>query len=91
MSVDEDQPDISQENYCRFPKNREAKLDFVRESTHRGLCLTAKWIDSRFGQVEKFDDLIITKEIPSYGFLPYAFGSDLIDSVLIDGELVPSY
>lgn len=36
-------------------------------------------------------NLIITKEIPSYGFLPYAFGSDLIDSVLIDGELVPSY
>ena len=33
-------------------------------------------------------NLIITKPIPSYGFLPYAFGSDLIDTVIIDGEVV---
>ncbi len=33
-------------------------------------------------------NLIITKEIPSYGFLPYAFGSDLIDTVLIEGKLI---
>ncbi len=32
--------------------------------------------------------LIITKEIPSYGFLPYAFGSNLIDTVLIEGKLI---
>ena len=30
-------------------------------------------------------NLIITKEIPSYGYLPYAFGSNLIDSVIING------
>lgn len=29
--------------------------------------------------------LIITKEIPSYGYLPYAFGSNLIDKVIIKG------
>ena len=33
-------------------------------------------------------NLIITKEIPSYGFLPYAFGSDLIDCVLINGKSI---
>ncbi len=33
-------------------------------------------------------NLIITKPIPSYGFLPYAFGSNLIDSVIINGEKV---
>jgi imidazolonepropionase len=33
-------------------------------------------------------NLIITKEIPSYSFLPYAFGSNLIDSVLINGKLI---
>ena len=33
-------------------------------------------------------NLIITKEIPSYGFLPYAFGTDLIDTVLIEGKLI---
>ena len=31
---------------------------------------------------------IITKEIPSYAFLPYAFGSDLIASVYVEGQLV---
>lgn len=30
-------------------------------------------------------NFIITKEIPSYGFLPYAFGSNLIDKVFING------
>ncbi|MCL4136521.1 UNVERIFIED_CONTAM: hypothetical protein GTU68_036802 [Idotea baltica] len=33
-------------------------------------------------------NLILTKEIPSYGFLPYAFGSHLIDTVFIDGEII---
>ncbi|MBI2720567.1 MAG: imidazolonepropionase [Bacteroidetes bacterium] len=32
-------------------------------------------------------NLIITKEINSYGFLPYAFGSDLIDAVIINGKM----
>ncbi|QCX39673.1 imidazolonepropionase [Aureibaculum algae] len=33
-------------------------------------------------------NLMITKEIPSYGFLPYAFGSNLIDTVFIDGKQI---
>ena len=33
----------------------------------------------------KVANLIITKEIPSYNYLPYAFGSNLIDSVIIKG------
>ena len=36
----------------------------------------------------KSASVIITKEIPSYGYLPYAFGSNLIDQVIIDGELI---
>lgn len=31
-------------------------------------------------------NFIITKHIPSYGFIPYSFGSNLIDSVYINGE-----
>lgn len=31
-------------------------------------------------------NLIITKEIPSYGYIPYAFGSHLIDHVYINGK-----
>ena len=33
-------------------------------------------------------NLIITKPIPSYGFLPYAFGSHLIDEVIINGKII---
>jgi len=32
--------------------------------------------------------VIVTKEIPSYGYLPYAFGSNLIDMVIIDGNII---
>jgi imidazolonepropionase len=35
-------------------------------------------------------NLIITKQVPSLAFLPYAFGSDNIDTVLIDGRPVRS-
>ena len=33
-------------------------------------------------------NLIITKAIPSYGYLPYAFGSNLIDEVIINGNKI---
>ena len=33
-------------------------------------------------------NLILTKEIPSYAFLPYSFGSNLIDKVFIDGKAI---
>ncbi len=36
----------------------------------------------------KMANLIITKQIPSYGYLPYAFGSNMIDTVIINGEEV---
>ncbi|MGZ3899421.1 MAG: imidazolonepropionase, partial [Bacteroidia bacterium] len=32
-------------------------------------------------------NLVITKEISSFGFLPYAYGSDLIDSVILNGKI----
>ena len=35
----------------------------------------------------KLANLIITKPINSYGFLPYAFGSDLIDTVILNGKI----
>ena len=36
----------------------------------------------------KVANVIITKPIPSYAFLPYAFGSNLIDKVILRGEVV---
>jgi len=38
--------------------------------------------------IGKRANLIITKPIPSVAYIPYAFGTNLIDSVLIDGKLV---
>lgn len=38
--------------------------------------------------VGKKANLIITKEIPSLAYLPYSFGSNLIDSIVVDGELL---
>ena len=36
----------------------------------------------------KSASVIITKKIPSYSYLPYAFGSNLIDQIIINGELI---
>jgi imidazolonepropionase len=36
----------------------------------------------------KMASLIITKDIPSFHFMPYAFGSNVIDKVMIKGEFI---
>jgi imidazolonepropionase len=38
--------------------------------------------------VGKKANLFITKKIPSYEFLPYAYGSNLIDRVILNGEII---
>jgi imidazolonepropionase len=35
----------------------------------------------------KVANLFITKKIPSYNFLPYAFGSDLIETIILKGRI----
>ncbi len=32
-------------------------------------------------------NIFITKEIPGYEFMPYAYGSDLIDTIILNGEV----
>ncbi len=46
-------------------------------------------LSERFGSlgIGKVANLIITKEIPSFDNLPYAFANDLIDSVLLNGRV----
>ena len=36
----------------------------------------------------KVANVFITKEIPSYEFMPYAFGSNLIETVILKGKIV---
>jgi imidazolonepropionase len=38
--------------------------------------------------IGKQASVFITKEIPSYSYLSYAFGSDLIETVIVNGELI---
>lgn len=38
--------------------------------------------------VGKKANLIFTKPIPSLAYLPYAFGSNLVDRVMINGEWI---
>ncbi|HUH52157.1 MAG TPA: imidazolonepropionase [Flavobacterium sp.] len=49
----------------------------------------AMGLESEVGSITKgkIANLIITKEIPNYYQIPYSFGTDLIDKVLINGEV----
>ena len=38
--------------------------------------------------IGKKANLFITKEIPSFEFMPYAYGSDMIDQVILNGEII---
>ena len=37
----------------------------------------------------KVANVFITKEIPTYEFMPYAFGSNLIETVILKGKIIP--
>jgi imidazolonepropionase len=39
----------------------------------------------------KVANVFITKEIPSYEFMPYAYGSNLIDKVILKGKVIEKY
>jgi imidazolonepropionase len=36
----------------------------------------------------KTANVFITKEIPSYSYLPYSFGSNLVETVILNGEII---
>jgi imidazolonepropionase len=50
----------------------------------------AMGIEETHGSIAKNKkaNVFITKEIPNYEFLPYAYGSDLIDTVILNGKIV---
>jgi imidazolonepropionase len=47
-------------------------------------------LSEEYGSITKGKkaNLIITKKIPSSEFLPYAYGSDKVETVIIDGKVV---
>lgn len=36
----------------------------------------------------KIANFFITKEVPNYQFLPYAYGSDLVDTIILNGNVI---
>ncbi|MGB1309273.1 MAG: imidazolonepropionase [Oceanihabitans sp.] len=50
----------------------------------------AMGISNQYGSISKGKkaNLIITKKVPSYNYLPYAFGESHIDSVIINGKTI---
>lgn len=50
----------------------------------------AMGIENEYGSITvgKKANLIITKKVPSYYYLPYAFGENHIDSVIINGKVI---
>lgn len=69
------------------------QLRMLPEETVNAMTLNsaaAMQLDTELGSltVGKRASLIITRPVPSLAYLPYAFGSDHIDTVLIDGTVV---
>ncbi len=50
----------------------------------------AMGISNMYGSITrgKKANIMITKSIPSYGFLPYAFGNNHIETVIINGQII---
>ena len=47
-------------------------------------------LDKDYGSIKrgKFASLFITKKIPSIAYIPYAFGSNLVESVMLKGKII---
>jgi imidazolonepropionase len=47
-------------------------------------------VENKVGSIQngKLANLIVTKDIPSLAYLPYAFGSQSIDKVMLAGEWI---
>ncbi|MDD4644581.1 MAG: imidazolonepropionase [Bacteroidales bacterium] len=50
----------------------------------------AMGVESEIGSITrgKKANLIITKPVPGYSFLPYAFGSNLIGTIILNGQII---
>jgi len=60
----------------------------IHAATINSAC--AMGVESQLGSITrgKKANLIITRPIPGYGFLPYAYGSNLIDTVILNGQII---
>ncbi|MCK5401993.1 MAG: imidazolonepropionase [Flavobacteriaceae bacterium] len=69
------------------------KMKMTPEETINAATINGAYamgISNEYGSITKGKkaNLIITKEVPSYNYLPYAFGDNHIDRVIINGEII---
>jgi len=69
------------------------KLKMLPEEVINAVTLNSAYamgISETHGSIAigKVANVFITKKIPSYEFLPYAFGSDLIETVILKGKII---
>ena len=74
-------------------KNNKQQLLLIMEEAINAATINGAYamgISDTHGSIckGKKANVFITKEIPSFGFLPYAFGSNCIDQVMINGNFV---
>ncbi len=67
-------------------------LKMLPEEAINAVTLNAAYamgLEESHGSIDtgKTASVIITKEVPSYAFLPYAYGTDLIETVIINGVI----
>ncbi len=62
--------------------------EVVNAVTINGAC--AMGVEKEVGSIArgKRANIFITKKIPGYEFMPYAYGSDLIDEVILNGRII---
>ena len=50
----------------------------------------AMGLDKTHGSIArgKIANIIITKEVPGYEYLPYAYGSNLVDKIILRGRVI---
>ena len=60
----------------------------INAATINGAC--AMEIEKDYGSISvgKKANLIFTKPVPSLAYLPYSFGNNLIDKVMINGSFI---
>jgi len=69
------------------------KLRLVPEEVINAVTINGAYamgISDRLGSIAKgkIANVFITKDIPTYEFMPYAYGSDLVEAVILNGEII---
>ncbi len=69
------------------------KMKMKVNEVYNAACLNGAYamdLSKELGSIAvgKKANLLVTKEIPSYSFIPYSFGGDHIDEVILNGERI---